>query len=85
MVTVPGALALYYATSNVVAVIQQHFLLKKDEEELEDIADEVMTAPTKKATAKARAKQAVEAKTIVSPKTATKTNITRIKAKDTRK
>lgn len=85
MVTVPGALALYYATSNVVAVIQQHFLLKQDEEELEDLADEVTTTPGKKATAKARAKQAVEAKTAPSPKVATKTNITRIKAKDTRK
>lgn len=72
MVTVPGALALYYATSNVVAVIQQHFLLKQDEEELEEIADKA-TAPAKKATAKARAKTAPEAK------------ITRIKAKDTRK
>lgn len=73
MITVPGALALYYATSNVVAVIQQHFLLKKDEEELEEIAD-AATAPAKKATAKARAKQAIPA-----------TTITRIKAKDTQK
>lgn len=75
MITVPGALALYYATSNVVAVIQQHFLLKQDEEELEEIAEEVK-APAKKATAKAqaRASQAKEAVTI-----------TRIKAKDTRK
>lgn len=72
MISVPGALALYYATSNVVAVIQQHFLLKKDEEELEELAEEA-PAPAKKATAKARAKQATEAVTV-----------TRIKAKDTR-
>ncbi|MNH41892.1 hypothetical protein D3C79_1034790 [compost metagenome] len=66
-------------------MIQQHFLLKKDEEELEELADEVATTPAKKATAKARAKQAIEAKTTPSPKAATKTNVTRIKAKDTRK
>jgi YidC/Oxa1 family membrane protein insertase len=75
MISVPGALALYYAVSNVVAVIQQSFLLKKDEEELEDIADAVNpnVAPGKKATAKARAKVAKPA------------TITRIKAKNTPK
>ena len=73
MVTVPGALALYYAVSNMVAVVQQHYLLKKDEEELEDIADATPTTVGKKATAKARAKVA---------KTAT---VTRIKAKDSSK
>jgi YidC/Oxa1 family membrane protein insertase len=39
MISVPGALALYYAVSNLVAVAQQSFLLRKDEEELEEIAD----------------------------------------------
>lgn len=73
MVTVPGALALYYAVSNIVAVAQQSYLLKKDEDELEEIAEEAPKAPTKKATAKAREKAA---------KTAT---ITRIKAKDSSK
>lgn len=72
MVTVPGALALYYAVSNIVAVLQQSYLLKKDEEELEEIAEEAPKA-TKKATAKAREKAA---------KTAT---VTRIKAKDSKK
>ncbi|HET8884003.1 MAG TPA: YidC/Oxa1 family membrane protein insertase [Candidatus Saccharimonadales bacterium] len=72
MISLPGAIALYYVTSNIVAVIQQSRLLKKDEEELEDIADEApVKTPHKKATAKARQKSA---------KTAT---ITRIKAKDT--
>lgn len=61
MVTVPGALALYYAVSNLVAVAQQTYLLKQDEEELEDIADEAEEKkPTKKATAKAREKIAQE-------------------------
>lgn len=73
MVTVPGALALYYAVSNIVAVAQQSYLLKKDEDELEEIAEEAPKKPIKKATAKAREKAA---------KTAT---VTRIKAKDSSK
>lgn len=74
MIGLPGALALYYAVSNLVAVLQQHYVLKQDEEELEAIAEEKpATAPAKKATAKARAKQATEA------------NIIRITAKDTPK
>lgn len=70
MISVPGALALYYAVSNIVAVAQQSYLLKKDEEELEEIAEEAPKTTGKKATAKARAKVA---------KTA---NVTRMKAKD---
>jgi len=74
MVSVPGALALYYAVSNIVAVLQQSYLLKKDEEELEDIADHAPASKAgKKATAKARAKAAQTAK------------VTRIKAKDSAK
>jgi membrane protein insertase Oxa1/YidC/SpoIIIJ len=34
MVSLPGALALYYTTSNLIAVAQQHYLLKKDVGEL---------------------------------------------------
>jgi YidC/Oxa1 family membrane protein insertase len=73
MISVPGALALYYAVSNLVAVAQQSYLLKKDEEELEEIADEAPKTTGKKATAKARAKAATPA------------TVTRIKAKDTSK
>lgn len=73
MINLPGALALYYATSNIVAVIQQSILLKKDEEELEEIADEIPAPVNKKATAKAR------------QKTAQTATVTRIKAKDTPK
>ena len=58
MISVPGALALYYAVSNIVAVAQQSYLLKKDEEELEEIAEETPKKSGKKATAKARAKVA---------------------------
>lgn len=39
MISVPGALALYYATSNIVAVLQQGYILKQDEEEMDKIAD----------------------------------------------
>ncbi|MDX2776399.1 YidC/Oxa1 family membrane protein insertase [Streptomyces caniscabiei] len=72
MVTVPGALALYYAVSNIVAVAQQSYLLKKDEDELEEIAEEP-AKPAKKATAKAREKAATTA------------TVTRIKATDSGK
>lgn len=68
MVGVPGALALYYAVSNIVAMVQQGYLLKRDEDELEELAGEAPQTAPKKATAKAREKAA---------KTAT---ITRIKA-----
>lgn len=61
MINLPGALTLYYAVSNIVAVIQQHYILKQDEEELEEIAGEAPKASGKKATAKARAKAANEA------------------------
>lgn len=71
MISLPGALALYYTTSNLVAAAQQHHLLKQDTDELEDIGDEVVVqpAPVKKAKFAERAKKANEA------------NITRIKAK----
>lgn len=73
MVTVPGALALYYAVSNIVAVAQQSYLLKQDEEELEEIADKKPVTPGKKATAKAREKVAKNA------------SVTRVVAKSSRK
>lgn len=70
MINLPGAIALYYTVSNLVAVVQQRRILKDDAEEMIEIADKA-TKPSKKATAKARAKQAQEG------------NIIRIKAKDT--
>lgn len=73
MISVPGAIALYYGVSNMVAVIQQSYLLRQDTEELEEIADEPVKATSKKATAKAREKVAKEG------------NVTRIIAKDTRR
>lgn len=73
MITVPGALALYYAVSNIVAVAQQSYLLKQDEEELEEIADKKPTTTGKKATAKAREKAAKNA------------SVVRVSAKDAKK
>lgn len=71
MVNLPGALALYYTASNLVAAGQQYHLLHKDTEEMEEIADEVIEQPSsnKKSKAAERAKKASEA------------HITRIKAK----
>lgn len=74
MINLPGALALYYVVSNIIQMIQQSHILKQDEIELNQIADEVepeVKTPAKKATAKARERAAREAK------------VTRIVAKDT--
>lgn len=77
MINLPGALALYYTVSNLIAVAQQAHLLRKDEEELEDIADEIIakgndSAKKPKSTAAARTRE----------KQAKNANITRITAKD---
>jgi YidC/Oxa1 family membrane protein insertase len=63
MLSLPGAIALYYAVNTIVAVIQQTFILRQDEEELEEIADHPAkkSGTGKKATAKARAQVASEA------------------------
>lgn len=76
MIGLPGALVLYYAVSNLVAVIQQASVLRHDEEDLEELAEEgIEKAPKKQKKA---------------PKTAPKKskntpNITRISAKGTNK
>lgn len=71
MLNLPGALVLYYAVSNIVAVVQQSYVLGEDEEELEELADE---AP------------AVSGVSVKKQKKSTKTeHVTRITAKDTRK
>lgn len=71
MISLPGAIALYYTVSNLVAVIQQGYILKEDAEEMIEIADKTPAVPHKKATAKARAKEAQAGQVI------------RLKAKDT--
>lgn len=82
MINLPGALALYYVTSNIFAAIQQHFLLKRDAQEMDTLADKEIKKEGRKATAKARERQAREAE-VVSPKKKSEPNITRITAKDT--
>jgi YidC/Oxa1 family membrane protein insertase len=80
MVSVPGALALYYAVSNIVAVGQQAYLLRQDEEELEELAES--PSPEKKPkTSSAKSKKPKKA-----PSTSTKNQtVTRIVAKDGRR
>lgn len=98
MISVPGALALYYAVSNMVAVAQQAYLLRKDEEEMEEIAEEKpKKSSNKKKSAQDRSAAAVVANTSTKKKPSTKkssvkssdkvtkgANITRIVAKDTK-
>lgn len=73
MLNLPGALALYYTVSNLVATAQQHYLLNKDTEEMEEIAEEVIEKEEAKAKRQANAKKRAGA--------AKEGNITRIKAK----
>ena len=63
MLTLPGAIALYYAVSTAVAVLQQHVLLRRDEEELEAMADK-QVAKEKKQRAKARVEKAKTAEVV---------------------
>lgn len=69
MINLPGALALYMATSNAVAFVQNKVILGKDEEEMQQLASKGATRKNQP-TAKQRAEKATEAR------------ITRIKAKD---
>lgn len=74
MLSLPGALALYYTVSNLVATAQQSYLLRKDVEEMDELADEVIAKEDAKAakskSTKSRGSKAKEAQ------------ITRIKAKE---
>lgn len=72
MIGLPGALVLYYAVSNLVAVVQQSYILKHDEGDLEQLAN---SAPAPVETPKKQAKKVA----------AKNQNVTRITAKDTRK
>jgi len=80
MLSVPGALALYYAVSNLVAVAQQAYLLRQDEEELEEEADKGIAKEQAKKR-ESKAKPAKITKTSSTPKSGT--TVTRIVAKDT--
>lgn len=65
MLSLPGALALYYTTSNIFAAIQQHFLLKRDAEELDRMASNELRNQARRAAkreAKREAKKTKQAK-----------------------
>lgn len=80
MINLYGAINLYFFINNLLHIIQQRIILEKDKEDLQEMADK----PLRK-----RAKQAQEAqivkKTSSSSKNKNQTNITRIKAKDSRR
>ena len=88
VINLPGALALYFAVSNLVAVVQQKRILDQDKDELEEAAD--------KNAAKNRVKKAKEAEVIAPAKSkkiksskpvkpSDSATITRISAKETPK
>lgn len=79
MISVPGALALYYAVSNIVAVGQQAYLLRQDVDELEEEADKGLEKQAAKGE-KAKKPSTVTTKSS-SPKSGA--TVTRIVAKDT--
>jgi YidC/Oxa1 family membrane protein insertase len=88
MLSVPGALALYYAVSNIVAVAQQAYLLRQDEDELEEEADKglVKEQQAKKRAEKAKvAKVSKPSKPAKASKPKNDTTVTRIVAKDNRR
>lgn len=72
MISLPGAIALYYVTQNIIALGQQAYILKGDIGELEDVATEQKQTKVSKKTAN-RVKNAKNA------------NVTRIVAKDSKK
>ena len=75
MINLPGALALYYTTSNLIAMVQQGYLLRLDEDELEDLADEPDVEVIEKKATKPGSKAS---------KIAKNANVTRITAKDSK-
>lgn len=79
MIGLPGALVLYYAVSNMVAVVQQKYILGQDEDELEELAEEAEEA------AKAEKKSAKKQPKRAAARSKKTPNITRITAKDTSK
>lgn len=77
MLSIPGALALYYTVSNIVAVAQQAYILKNDTDEMEEIVEESEVSEAKKVVAKKSASRSKKAKEA--------TRVTRIKANDSKK
>lgn len=79
MISLPGALALYMATSNIAAYIQNAIILKQDGAEMQQIAGEKRSSEsTSRSTGSAKKPKAASQRAA----TAAEANITRIKAKD---
>lgn len=80
MISLPGALALYMATSNIAAYIQNAIILKQDGTEMQQIASEKRSSKStgKSAVSSAKKSKAASQRAAM----ATEANITRIKAKD---
>lgn len=79
MFYLPGAIVFYYLLSSSIGVIQQHIILKRSEDEMEQSADKAIIKELKKA----NLEKAKEAEVVENKKSGTK--ITRISAKDTKK
>jgi YidC/Oxa1 family membrane protein insertase len=76
MISLPGALAVYYVISNLVGMIQQHFILKEDVVEMEEIAEEPVINPIKAKNQQEAQRRASEAK---------EAHVTKIVAKDSKR
>ena len=74
MINLHGALAFYYCLSNLIQVAQQKIVLKKVDDEIDDMTDKVVLKELR---------DIQEAKVVKNKKTGTK--ITRISAKDIKK
>lgn len=90
----PGAVVLYYATTSLFAVAQQHYILNRDQSELEAEASSRKNRKTKNVSKSKREQKAVEAEVVTmkrselkresdnkSPNSGGKTVVRRIKAK----
>lgn len=82
MINLPGAITLYYAVSTLVAVMQQHMLLKRDEDNLIEVANEKRAEnSTKKRAQKAKEATVVAKKSTSAAKKNTKKASTKKKTK----
>lgn len=64
----PGALVLYYAMSSLVAIVQQHIVLSKDVEEMQEMVSKTEKKESKKEVVKKREANAKEATVVETPK-----------------
>jgi membrane protein insertase Oxa1/YidC/SpoIIIJ len=74
-INLPGALCFYYMLSNLISLFQQHHILNKVDQEMDDNTDRAILKELKTKTKKIK-----EAEVIENKKTGTR--ITRITAKD---